>query len=164
MTLKNLQDLYVEELKDLYSAETQLITALPKAAKAAHSPELKKAFEMHLEQTRGHAKRVEAILRELGESPEGKTCMGMKGLIEEVEELLGERGADAVLDAGLISHAQRIEHYEIAGYGCVKAYALQLEREQDVRAFQQTLDEEGDTDRKLTRLAEETINLEATIA
>lgn len=161
MHMDDLQDLFVEELKDLYSAENQLIKALPKMAKAASNPELKSAFEEHLEQTRTHAQRLEKIFQKLGASPKGKKCHGMEGLIEEGKELMEEDAEPEVMDAGLISAAQRVEHYEIAGYGCVRTYAKLLGNDEAARILQQTLDEEGQTDKKLTALAESSINVGA---
>jgi len=162
MKLKTLKDLYVEELRDLYSAENQIIKALPKMAKAASSPELKAAFEQHLEQTRGQVDRLEQIFKTLGEKPTGKTCRAMEGLVEEGEELIKEKPDASVLDAGLISAAQRVEHYEIAGYGSVRTYAQTLGETDAAQLLQQTLDEEGQTDKKLTQLAESLINVQAT--
>jgi len=161
MKLDSLKKLYVEELRDLYSAENQLVKALPKMAKAASSPQLRSGFEEHLEQTKGHVNRLEQIFEKLGESPKGKTCKAMEGLVAEGEELLKENADPSVLDAGLISAAQRVEHYEIAGYGTVRTYARLLKDEAAARLLQQTLDEEGETDKKLTRLAESGINVEA---
>jgi len=161
MKLEDLQDLFVEELKDLYSAENQLIKALPKMAKAASHEELRGAFEEHLEQTRTHVERLEKIFDRLGASPKGKKCKAMEGLIAEGKELLAEDAEPEVMDAGLISSAQRVEHYEIAGYGCVRTYAQLLGNDEAARLLQQTLDEEGQTDKKLTALAESAINLEA---
>ena len=161
MPLNNLQDLYIDELKDLYSAEHQLLKALPKMAKAASSPELKNAFNTHLQQTRRQVERLDRIFRNLGKTPRGKKCIGMQGLIEEGSELLKEKAEPAVKDAGLISAAQRVEHYEMAGYGSVRTYAHMLGFDDAARALQETLDEEGDTDHKLTQLAETMINPEA---
>ena len=161
MKLDSLKKLYIEELRDLYHAEGQLVKALPKMAKAASSPQLRSGFEEHLEQTKGHVQRLEQIFEKLGVSPKGKTCKAMQGLVEEGEELLKEDSDPSVLDAGLISAAQRVEHYEIAGYGTVRAYARSLGEEEAARLLQQTLDEEGETDKKLTRLAESLINAEA---
>jgi ferritin-like metal-binding protein YciE len=161
MKLKTLKDLYVEELRDLYSAENQIVKALPKMAKAASSPELKAAFEQHLEQTRGQVERLERIFKALGEKPTGKTCRAMEGLVEEGEELIKEKPEASVLDAGLISAAQRVEHYEIAGYGSVRTYANTLGETEAARLLQETLDEEGQTDKKLTKLAESLINVQA---
>ena len=160
MQMEDLQDLFVEELRDLYNAENQLIKALPRMAKAASSDELKEAFEQHLEQTRTHAQRIEQICDRLGAKPKGKKCKGMEGLIEEGKEMMKE-AEDEVLDAALISAAQRVEHYEIAGYGTVRAYAKLLGDEESARILQQTLDEEGQTDKLLTQLAESSINVEA---
>jgi len=161
MKMDSLQDLYVEELRDLYSAENQLIKALPKMAKAAKSSALQSAFTEHLEQTKVHAERLETLFEKLGEKPKGKTCKAMEGLIVEGEELIGEKPDSAVLDAGLISAAQRVEHYEMAGYGSVRTYAKLLGDTEAARVLQQTLDEEGETDKKLTRLAETVINIKA---
>jgi ferritin-like metal-binding protein YciE len=161
MELDTLKDHYVEELKDLYSAEKQLVKALPKMIKATKHPELKAAFKTHLQQTGEHAKRLEAICKELGVSPRGKKCVGMEGLIEEGSELIKEEPDDDVLDAGLISAAQHVEHYEMAGYGTVRTYARQLGYESQAQLLQKTLDEEGETDHLLTELAEARINLDA---
>ncbi|MDP9122982.1 MAG: ferritin-like domain-containing protein, partial [Acidobacteriota bacterium] len=120
MKLESMKDLYVEQLRDLYSAETQLLEALPKMAEAATAPDLKKGFSDHLRQTREHRVRLERIFKKLGMNPEGETCQGMKGLIKEGQEMIKNRGEDAVRDAGLIAAAQRVEHYEIAGYGTVR--------------------------------------------
>jgi ferritin-like metal-binding protein YciE len=161
MKLDSLQKLYVEELRDLYSAENQILKALPKMAKAASSPELKQAFEEHLEQTKGQVDRLERIFEKLGKSPKGKKCKAMEGLVEEGAELMKEDADPAVLDAGLIAAAQRVEHYEIAGYGTVRTYANMLEDQDAADLLQETLDEEGETDKKLTSLAESLINVEA---
>ncbi|GAC1453190.1 MAG: ferritin-like domain-containing protein [Gemmatimonadaceae bacterium] len=161
MELDTLKDLYIGELKDLYSAERQIVKALPKMIKATKHPELKAAFKTHLQQTGEHAKRLELICNELGVSPRGKKCAGMEGLIEEGSELIKEKPNEDVLDAGLISAAQRVEHYEMAGYGTVRTYARQLGYESQAQLLQQTLDEEGATDHLLTDLAESRINLEA---
>lgn len=160
MKENSLRELYVEELKDLYSAETQMIKALPKMAKAATSPDLKAGFEEHLQQTREHVTRLQTILEALDENPKGKTCKGMEGLVKEGAELIEEDPGPEELDAGLISAAQRVEHYEIAGYGCVATYAKLLGEEQAEKLLRQTLDEEKETDRKLTELSED-INVEA---
>jgi ferritin-like metal-binding protein YciE len=163
MELDTLKDLYVEELKDLYSAEKQLIKALPKMAKAANDKQLAEAFRTHLRQTAEHAKRLEQICEELGVSPRGKKCVGMEGLIEEGSDLIKENPDPDVLDAGLISAAQHVEHYEMAGYGTVRTYARQLGFEEQADLLQQTLDEEGETDHLLTRLAESGINVAAEV-
>jgi ferritin-like metal-binding protein YciE len=160
MQLSSLEDLFVEELKDLYSAETQLTKALPKMAKAATSKELKAGFEKHLKQTEGHVNRLEKIFDELGVSPKGKKCKAMEGLIEEGAELIEEDADEDVKDAALIAAAQRVEHYEIAGYGCVRTYATLMGNDKVAKLLQQTLNEEGDTDKALTKLAER-INVEA---
>lgn len=161
MKIKTLHDLYVEQLHDLYSAETQLVEALPKMAKAATNVQLKTAFTEHLAQTKGHVQRLEQIFTKLGEESKGPTCKGMKGLISEGEEMIKNKGEPAAIDAGLIAAAQRVEHYEMAGYGCVRTYAKQLGDTQSQTLLQQTLDEEGAADEKLTKLAESVINLEA---
>jgi ferritin-like metal-binding protein YciE len=161
--LDTLKDLYVGEIKDLYSAEKQLIKALPKMAKAASHPELQKAFLTHLKQTIQHATRLEKVCRELRVSPLGKKCVGMEGLIEEGSELIKEKPDEDVLDAGLISAAQHVEHYEMAGYGTVRTYARQLGFESHAELFQLTLDEEGEADKLLTALAESGINMEAAV-
>jgi ferritin-like metal-binding protein YciE len=162
MKLKTLKDLYIEELRDLYSAESQITRALPKMAKAATNPKLKAAFEHHLEQTKGQITRLETIFKTLGEKATGKTCKAMEGLVAEGEELIKEKPDPQVLDAGLISAAQRVEHYEIAGYGSVRTYAETLGETDAARLLQETLDEEGETDKKLTALAESVINVQAT--
>jgi ferritin-like metal-binding protein YciE len=158
--ITNLRDVYVEQLKDLYSAETQLIKALPKMAKAATSPELAQGFEEHLEQTKGHANRLEQIFEKLDEKPTGKKCKAMEGLIKEGAETIDEDASDAAKDAMLIAAAQRVEHYEIAGYGSVKTYADLLGEEEAVKLLSETLQEEKDTDEKLTEAAE-SINADA---
>jgi ferritin-like metal-binding protein YciE len=161
MKLKSLKDLYVEELRDLYSAENQILKALPKMTKAASSEELKSAFREHLEQTKGQVQRLERIFEGLGKKATGKTCRAMEGLVLEGEELIEEKPDPVVLDAGLISAAQRVEHYEIAGYGSVRTYAETLGEGDAASLLQQTLDEEAETDKKLTRLAESVINVQA---
>ena len=160
MDMESLRDLYIEELKDLYSAENQIIKALPKMIKAASSPDLKAGFAKHLEQTRGQVERLEKIFKQLDESPKGKKCKGMEGLLEEGKELMEEDAEPEVLDAGLIAAAQHVEHYEIAGYGCVRTYAELLGDKAAAKLLQQTLDEEKDTDQKLTMIAK-SINVEA---
>ena len=161
MEMESLQDLLVDQLKDLYNAENQLIKALPKMAKAATNPQLQQAFTDHLEETKEHAQRLEKIFDTLDESPKGKKCKAMEGLIEEGKEIMEEDAEPEVLDAGLIAAAQRVEHYEIAGYGCVRTYAKLLGNEAAAKILQQTLDEEGKTDKLLTDLAERVINIEA---
>ena len=161
MELETLQDLYVEELKDLYSAENQILKALPRMIRKASHPQLKKAFTTHERQTRQQVARLERICKGLGVSPKGKKCVGMEGLIEEAKDLISEKPDPDVLDAGLIAAAQHVEHYEMAGYGCVRTYARVLGRERDAELLQQTLDEEGETDKLLTQIAESSINVEA---
>jgi ferritin-like metal-binding protein YciE len=150
-----LKKLYIDELKDLYSAENQLVKALPKMAKAAASEDLRNAFDEHLEQTRQHVTRLDKIFQELEESPKGKKCRGMEGLIEEGGEMIEEEPEPEELDAGLIAAAQRVEHYEIAGYGCVRTYANLLGESEAASLLEQTLAEEKETDQKLTALAEQ---------
>jgi len=161
MALDSLHDLYVNELKDLYNAETQLVKALPKMVKAASNPDLKAAIEEHLEVTRGQVERLERVFEGLGVSPKGKKCKAMEGLIEEGKEVMEEDGEDAVIDAALIAAAQRVEHYEIAGYGCARTFAKLLGYDKAAQLLQETLDEEGEADKKLTELAETGINVEA---
>jgi ferritin-like metal-binding protein YciE len=158
--LNSLQDLLIHELKDLYSAETQLVKALPKMAKAATSSDLKAGFEKHLEETKVHAERLEEIMDQFDESPKGKTCKAMKGLIAEGEETIGEDAEDSVKDAALIAAAQRVEHYEIAGYGTARTFAQLLGHKDAAELLQATLDEEAATNEALTALAEE-INVTA---
>jgi ferritin-like metal-binding protein YciE len=155
MAEKGLKELYIDELKDLYSAETQLVKALPKMAKSAASDELRQGFEEHLEQTKGHVQRLEQIFQALGESPKGKKCKGMEGLIAEGSEVAEEDYEGNILDAALIGAAQRVEHYEIAGYGTVRAMAEVLGEDEHVSLLTETLDEEKETDEKLTELAQE---------
>jgi ferritin-like metal-binding protein YciE len=157
-----LKELYVDELRDIYSAENQMTKALPKMAKAAASDELRAGFEEHLEQTKGHVQRLEQIFTKLGEKPTGKKCKGMEGLVEEGKEMIEEEDLeDEARDAGLISAAQRVEHYEIAAYGCVRTYANLLGETEAAGLLEETLQEEKETDKKLTKLAEK-INVEAT--
>jgi ferritin-like metal-binding protein YciE len=161
MKLRTLDDLFLDQLRDLYSAENQLLKALPRLAKAATAPELQDALHDHLEQTEGQAERLEQICEQLGARPRGKKCTAMEGLIEEAKELLGEDAEEAVRDAGLIAAAQKVEHYEIACYGCARTWARQLGHHQAADLLQQSLHEEEEADRKLTRLAEGLVNLEA---
>ncbi|HEX4308385.1 MAG TPA: ferritin-like domain-containing protein [Acidobacteriaceae bacterium] len=163
MKNENLRELLVEELKDLYSAETQLTKALPKVAKNASDPKLKKAIESHLKETEGHVARLEQIFEQLDESPKGKTCEGMKGLITEADERIKEGGEPAVLDAGLIADAQRVEHYEISAYGSARTFANLLGENKIVQLLEATLKEEKAADEKLTSIAE-SINVEAKAA
>ena len=161
MEMETLRDLYVDGLKDLYSAEKQILKALPTMARKASHPALKKAFMKHEAQTRMQVKRIERICRELGETPRGKKCIGMEGLIEEAKELISEKPDPDVLDAGLIEKAQHVEHYEMAGYGCARTYAKILGYQDQAALLQQTLNEEGDTDKILTTLAVGAINIDA---
>jgi ferritin-like metal-binding protein YciE len=151
----------VEELKDLYSAENQITKALPKMIKAASHNELRQAFTRHLQETEVHVQRIEQVCDELGVSPKGKKCVGMEGLLKEGSELIKEKSEPDVLDAGLIAAAQRVEHYEIAGYGCLRTYARQLGYQSQAELLQATLDEEGNADKVLTEIAESSINIEA---
>jgi ferritin-like metal-binding protein YciE len=161
MKLRSFQDLYVEELKDLYSAESQLVTALKKMAKAASAAELKQAFNDHLRETEGHVQRLETVFEKLGSSPKGKKCRAMEGLIEEGKEMISEDAEPSIKDAALIAAAQRVEHYEMAGYGCARTYARLLGEADAAQLLQETLDEEGAADEKLTKLAETIINPKA---
>ena len=161
MELQNLNDLLLDHLKDIYDAEHQITKALPKMAKAASSPQLKTAFEKHLSETENQIRRLEQVFETMGKKATRKTCKGMKGLIEEGEEILKEDAADDVRDAGLIAAAQKVEHYEIASYGTVRAYAEMLGMDEAADLLQKTLDEEGNTDKKLTQLAESRVNVKA---
>ena len=163
MSLDSLHDLYVDELKDIHSAERQLLRALPRMAKAAESPELRSAFESHLKETEKQVERLDKIFAELEKKATGKKCKGMEGLIEEGKEMMEEEADPAVMDAALIAAAQRVEHYEIAAYGCVRNYAELLGYASAARLLQQSLDEEEAADKKLSQLAEGGIN-EAAVA
>jgi ferritin-like metal-binding protein YciE len=156
-----LEELLVDELKDIYSAETQIVKALPKMTKTAGSPELKRAFERHLEETRRQVERLNQIADQLDVKLTGKKCKGMEGLIEEGKEIMEEDLDENALDAGLIGAAQKVEHYEIAAYGTARTHAQLLGLTKVARLLQQTLDEEGATDKRLTALAESIINVEA---
>lgn len=160
MEMNTLRDLYIEQLRDLYDAENQLVKALPKMAKGANSEELRQGFEEHLQQTREHVQRLETIFEQLGEKPKGEKCKGMEGLVKEGSEVLEEEMDDDVKDAAIIAAAQRVEHYEIAGYGTVRTYANLLGETEAEELLEQTLTEEKETDAKLTDLAEN-INVEA---
>jgi ferritin-like metal-binding protein YciE len=162
MEMETLRDLYVDELKDLYSAEKQILKALPTMQKKATHPALKRAFAKHESQTRMQVKRLERVCKELGVSPRGKKCVGMEGLIKEGKELIAEKPDADVLDAGLIAAAQHVEHYEMAGYGCVRTYARLLGYRQQAALLQESLNEEGETDKLLTTLAVGAINVDAT--
>ena len=161
LKLDSLRDLLMEELRDLYSAETQLLDALPKMAKAANSNQLKSAFSHHLEETREHVSRLERIFQQIGEKPSGETCEAMKGLIKEGETLVKAEGEPDVRDAGLIGAAQRVEHYEIAGYGTARSLAGRLGEGQIAETLQKTLNEEAEADKKLTAIAESQVNVAA---
>jgi len=158
MTFNSLQDLFIHELKDLYSAETQITKALPKMIEAASSEQLQRALDNHLHVTEMHVQRLETILRELQTSPRGVKCAGMEGLLEEGKEMIQVEATDWIKDAGLIGAAQRVEHYEMAGYGTARDHAEKLGHYQAAQLLQQTLDEEGDADKKLTEIAQSTVN------
>ena len=164
MSLDSLESLFIEELRDIYNGEKQILRALPKMAKAAESAELSQAFTKHLKETQGHVQRLEKILRELGQAVRGKQCKGMMGLLEEGKEKLEEDGEAAVLDAALIASAQKVEHYEIAAYGCLRTYARLLGYDQVAKLLEQTLAEEEAADKKLTQLGEGGINEAAAAA
>ena len=161
MELQTLKDLYLHELKDLFSAEQQLVKALPKMAKAASNKELAAGFQEHLEQTRGHAQRLEQILSSHKATTRGPKCKGMEGIVAEGAEMIEEEADDEVKDAGLISAAQRVEHYEMAGYGTARAYAELLGDQEGAGLLQTTLEEERQTDQKLSKLAKSAINVAA---
>lgn len=164
MTLESLRDLYVEELRDLYNAEKQLVDALPEMVEHASHDELRRAFESHLEETREHVRRLEQIFDDLDQSPSGKKCEGMEGLIKEARSMLKQKADEDVRDAGLITAAQRAEHYEIAAYGTVATYAEMLERKQDYKLLTETLDNEKEVDQKLNRIAKQIVNPAAATA
>jgi ferritin-like metal-binding protein YciE len=166
MSLDSLQALFIEEVKDIYNGEKQLLVALPRMAKAAGSSELQQAFTKHLKETEGQVQRLERILKELGEAVRGKQCKGMEGIIEEGKEKLEKKGeADgSVLDAALIAAAQKVEHYEIATYGCLRTYAQLLGHSEAAKLLEQTLAEEEAADKKLTQLGEGGINEAAAAA
>jgi ferritin-like metal-binding protein YciE len=161
MDMTSLQDLYIDELRDLLSAENQIIKALPRMAKKASNPDLQQAFEEHLDQSRTHVERLNEIFEGMGQKPRAKKCKGIEGIIEEGKEFMDEADSEEVMDAGLIAAAQRVEHYEMAAYGTVRTYAQLLGENDAARLLQQTLDEEGDTDKKLTELAMNGINVQA---
>jgi ferritin-like metal-binding protein YciE len=163
MKMKTMHDLFVHELRDLHSAEKQLTKALPKMAKAATSEDLRQAFESHLEETEGHLERLEEILEQLELPTRGPKCKAMEGLIEEGKEILEEDIEGQVRDAALIAAAQRVEHYEIAGYGCARTFAQQLGHDRIAEKLQQTLDEEKAADEKLNEIALQHVNEEAAV-
>ena len=164
MSLDSLQSLFLEELKDVYHAEKQLVKALPRLAKSANSPELKEAITAHLGETEGHVERIERIFQDLGQAARGKRCKGMEGLLEEGKEVMEEEGEPAVIDAALIAGAQRVEHYEIAAYGCLRTYAQLLGYDNAVKLLSETLAEEEAADQKLNAIAEGTVNAQAAAA
>jgi ferritin-like metal-binding protein YciE len=161
MSLDSLQSLFLEELKDIYHAEKQLVQALPRLAKAAGTPELQQAFSNHLAETEGHVERLERIFKDLGQAARGKRCKGMEGLLEEGKEIMQEDGEGPVIDAALIAAAQRVEHYEIAAYGCLRTYARLLGHENAAKLLAETLAEEEAADEKLNTIAERRVNKEA---
>jgi len=161
MDLNTLKDLFVDELKDIYSAETQMLKALPKMAQAASTPELKQAFEFHLQQTEGHVQRLDQIFQKMGKDGKGKTCKAMQGLVAEGAEMIDEKANPSVKDAGLIAAAQRVEHYEIAAYGTARTYATQLGEREAADLLEHTLREEKQTDEKLTQVAMNVVNPKA---
>src|SRR5690606_3509857 len=159
--LNSLEDLLVEQLEDLYDAEHRLVEALPKMAEAASSPQLQSAFKSHLAETKGHVNRLETVFKNLGRDAQHETCEAMKGLIKEGDHVIAAKGDSAVKDAALIAAAQRVEHYEMAGYGSARTFAQQLGRNDIADLLQQTLDEEGNADKKLTMVAESFANPQA---
>lgn len=163
MEMEHLMDLYVDELKDVYHAEKQLLKALPKMAKKAKHPELRTAFEEHTVVTEEQVKRLETIFDDMKLPRRGKKCKGMEGLLEEGSDMMEEDADPDVLDAAMISSAQRVEHYEIAAYGSLRTYARQLGLKEHARLLQKTLDEEGETDKLLTRIAESRVNRDAEV-
>ena len=164
MEMESLRDLYLDELKDVYNAEKQLLKALPRMARAASHDELRSAFEDHLDVTEEQVRRLETIFDDLGKPARGKKCLGMEGLIAEGSEMMEEEMEPEVLDAALISAAQRVEHYEIAAYGTLRTYARQLGYDNHAELLQQTLDEEGEADKLLTQIAESRVNVDAEVS
>ena len=161
MEMQSLQDLFEDELKDTYNAEAQILKALPRMAKKATDEDLKEAFEMHLEETREHVQRLEQVFKLMGKKPKGKTCKAMQGIVEEGKEMMEEDMEPEVMDAALIASAQRVEHYEIAAYGTLRTFAQHMGQKDVASLLQQTLDNEGATDKKLTKLATRKINIQA---
>jgi ferritin-like metal-binding protein YciE len=159
--LNSLKDLLINQMEDLYDAEYRLTDALPKMADAASSPELRNAFTTHLQQTKGHITRLDQAFRQLGHSPKRETCEAMKGLVSEGSEIISAKGDSAVKDAALIAAAQRVEHYEMAGYGSARTFAQRLGLTEVARLLQETLNEEEQTDKLLTQIAEQHINVQA---
>ena len=164
MKVKSLKDLYVEELKDVYDAEHQILKALPKMVKAASEPRLRQAFEEHLEQTKGQVQRLEQIFEGLGESAKAKKCDGVRGILDEGEKTISEGGRGPVLDAGLIAGGQRVEHYEMAAYGSLKTWAGQLGEDRAAKLLEETLNEEKEADKLLTKIGESGVNAQASQA
>lgn len=163
MKVESLRELFVEELKDMYDAERQIVKALPKMVKACSTPELGEAFKEHLEQTRGQVQRLQQVFQGLGEAAKAKKCDGLRGILEEGEKLISHGEKGPVLDAGLIAGAQRVEHYEIAVYGSLKMWAAELGDTQSARLLEETLNEEKKTDQKLTEIAQSSVNAEASL-
>jgi ferritin-like metal-binding protein YciE len=161
MEIANLQELLVDEMRDIYNAENQILKALPKMAKKATNPKLKQAFESHLQETEGHVERLKQIFEGLGQKPTGKKCAAMQGIIQEGSELMSEDMSDEAMDAALIAAAQKVEHYEMASYGTVRAWATVAGMKDVAKVLQQTLTEEGAADQKLTKIAESSVNVEA---
>lgn len=161
LTLDNLQDVLIQQLEDLYSAEDQLISALPKMAEAAFCSQLKSAFETHLQETRNHKERLERVFQMLGHEPTSEKCEAMSGLISEGQEIIMATGDPEVKDAALIAAAQRVEHYEMAGYGCARTFARRLHRDDVAELLQETLEEEAHADQLLTEVAESSVNMHA---
>lgn len=161
MKIHDLRTLFVDELKDAYDFEHQLIDALPKMVDSAHDPELKKAFREHLTQTRSQVRQLEKVFHGLGEKPARKTCAGMKGLLKEGKKVLRARGEEAAIDAALVGAAQRVEHYEMAAYGTLRSYARTLGRRDEEKILQQILDQEAKADERLTKIAESGVNARA---
>lgn len=164
LELNDMKDLFIQQIEDLYDAEKRLTSALPKMADAAHSPQLKDAFRMHLQETQRQVMRLEQIFKQLGMSPSRETCPAMKGLIQEGEEMIAAKGDPAVKDAALIAAGQRVEHYEMAGYGCARNFAQRLGMHDAAALLQETLEEEGNADKKLTAIAEAQVNAQAATA
>jgi ferritin-like metal-binding protein YciE len=163
-TFNSLNDLLIEQLQDLYDAENRLVDALPKMRDAATSSELKNAFDMHLEETQGHVRRLEQVFNQIGVAAERQTCPAMKGLTKEGQEMIDAQGDPSVKDAALIAAAQRVEHYEMAGYGSVRSFAQRLGLAEVADTLQMTLNEEGAADKKLTQISEQSVNLGAQVA
>lgn len=161
MKYETLKDLFLDELRDIYDAENEIVKALPKMASAASSPELQNAFTHHLDQTKRHVTRVERIFEAMGEKPKAKKCDGVRGIIEEGEDLMGQKGNASVLDAGLIAGAQRVEHYEMAVYGSLRSWATRIGNTQAAPLLDETLSEEKEADQTLTRIADQSVNRQA---